>query len=263
MKEIIKNVFEINVNGKKTYGSLITEIGIDRLLSHGKDGMIIISACRDKIFSKNDNCNLLSEYEEFIKNTGVEDNEETQQMWLEDRNRREDARLKEFLRTKTNYSYTQAYGGYHDAKEEGVPDSFEPSYIIYNRDRQGRPLNFEDLRNLAMELCKEYHQDSVYLQAPGEAPIYINEKGEKVNSSSSLNFIKDDPKQMYFTTNKRKKERPHTLWGNTTAKRTVKPHRFTADISFESIMLPVGPGSIIELKQRIDKGEYLLENFRR
>ena len=243
---INESPMKINVNGQKKYGVLISEVGINRLLSHGKNGMVIISANRSEIASDNSNNDLTPEYESFLHNTNVEDNAETRKMWLDDRNKRCDVELKNFLRSKTPYAYTATYGGYHG--NDGVNDSYEPSYIIYNHDRQGKQLDFDRLKELALQLCKEFHQDSVYVQAPNEAPVYLNCNGEQINSSSSKNFKVNSDKEMFYTTNKRKK---------------TNPQRFTADIQFENVILPIGPGSLTELRARLASGEYLLEDYKK
>lgn len=258
---VIANVFEINVNGDKKYASLITEAGLNRMLSHGKNGMIIISACRSEIPSDNPNCNLVPEYEKFIQKNNLKDSEGLRKKWLNNRNKLCDAELKYELRHSA-FSYSQTYGGYHDKGKPNSEDSFEPSYVVYNYTKNGEPLNFDDLFDLALYWCEKYHQDSVYVQAPDKAPVYVNEKGDVVSSKSSKNFITNDPKQEFFTTVKRSKGNPHTVDDNTDKKQATIPQRFTADIQFENMMLPIGPGSLTELKKRTDRGEYLLTDFK-
>lgn len=242
-KSTVKTIY---VNGNKKYGKLISEIGVNRLLSHGDNGMIIISANRSEIASDNKNNDLTPEYEKFLKNTNVEDDEETRQMWLNDRNKRADNELKEFLRRETPYAYTATYGGYHGG--DGVTDVYEPSYVVYNYDRQGNPLDFDDLRNLAIELCGRLNQDSVYVKAPNEPPVYLDANGKQVNSSSSNDVKINRDNEMFYTTNKRDKN---------------NAHKFTSDIRFESLLLPIGPGSLTELRKRLSNGEYLLEDYKK
>ena len=245
-KHVIKECpLKINVNGQKKYGVLISESGINRLLSHGKNGMIIVSANRSEIASNDPKLDLSDEYNDFLENTNVHDDAETREMWLNDRNRRADAKLKEYLKNSTPYAYTATYGGYHGG--DGVKDSYEPSYVVYNYDRQGHPMNFEELLKEGLKLCKMYHQDAIFVQPPDEAPMFLNSDGEKINTSSSkaVKINRDD--EMFYTTNKRKKN---------------KPQRFTSDINFENTILPVGPGSLSELRQRLSSGEYLIEDYK-
>jgi hypothetical protein len=234
----------VEVNGQKKYGVLISEIGVIRMLSHGKNGFISISANRSKIASNNPNCDLTGQYKKFLDDTDVQDDAETREMWLNDRNRRADASLKSFIKDDTPYSYTATYGGYHGG--DGVVDSYEPSYVIYNYDRQGNPMDWEKLKALALYLCREYNQDSVYVQAPDEALVWLDCNGNRTDKGSSKNFKINRDKEEYYTTNKRKKNHPQ---------------RFTADIQFENTMLPIGPGSITELRKRLSSGEYLVEDY--
>lgn len=234
----------VEVNGQKKYGVLISEIGVIRMLSHGKNGFISISANRSKIASNNPNCDLTGQYKKFLDDTDVQDDAETREMWLNDRNRRADDSLKSFIKDKTPYSYTATYGGYHGS--DNVVDSYEPSYVIYNYDRQGNPMDWEKLKELALYLCREYNQDSVYVQAPDEAPVWLDCNGNRTDKGSSKNFKINRDKEKFYTTNKKKKNHPQ---------------RFTADIKFENTMLPVGPGSLTELRKRLSSGEYLLEDY--
>lgn len=261
VKRPISKIFEINVNGDKKYASLITEAGLNRMLSHGKNGMIIISACRSEIPSDNPNCDLMPEYKKFLQENDLEDSEELRDKWLYERNKSCDTELKKELRHSA-FSYTQTYGGYHDKGKPNSDDLFEPSYVVYNYTQRGEPLNFDDLFELALYWCKKYHQDSVYVQAPNEAPIYVNEKGDTVSSKSSKKFTLNDPNQEYFTTIKRSKGNLHTADNDPNKKRRSIPQRFTADIQFENIMLPIGPGSLTELKRRRDRSEYLLTDYK-
>lgn len=49
-------------------------------------------------------------------------------------------------------------------------------------------MNWKQLKQFAIMMCGKYKQDSVYIQAPGEAPVYMNEKGEVTSKRSSKNL---------------------------------------------------------------------------
>lgn len=233
---------DVTIFGDKMHGRRIDEGGINRILSHGKNGFMVISANRSEIKSNNPNCDLTKEYSSFLTKNNLEDSDEMKQKWLNHRNKEAYNHLYNFLRRSVNYSYTPTYGGYHG--EDAVVDSYEPSFIVYNYNKKGEPMDAENLKKVGMRLCKMFNQESFYWQAPNEPPVYLNEKGEKTNSRSSLNFKINRDNEMFYTTSKKKKR---------------NPQKFTADIQFENLVLPPRPGSLVERKMRMDRGEFIID----
>lgn len=195
----------------------LDEASLNRMLSHGKTGMVIVSSNRSDIFSDNPDTDLKDEYYKYLEDSGIDDSEDVRDKWLSARNKKADSELRKDIQA-AGYSYTPVYGGYHGS--DSVVDSFEPSYVVYNHSRNSSDGygDFKDLFDFAIAMCRKYRQDSVYVQAPGEPPMYVDCNGNKVSGRSSLDFIKNDPSQEFYTTNKRKK-------------RGI-PQRFTGDISF-------------------------------
>ena len=148
----------------------IDEVTLDRVLNkHGKDGMINISANRSDMPQE-----------------------------------RNDAKTRELIDDlkKSGYSYLPTYGGYRG--KNGVEDDYEPSFVVFNYNVDGEQRDFEQLKQFGLNLCGKYDQDSVLIKAPGQAPVYLNRNGEKVNSRESEKHWKNDPKQEYFTSFKSK-----------------------------------------------------------
>ena len=129
--------------------------------------------------------------------------------------------------------------------QETVTDSYEPSYIIYNhaRSHSNDYRDWDELKQFAIELCEKYYQDSVYVQAPDEAPVYLNRHGEVVSSNSSKNFKLNCDNEEYYTTTKRDKN---------------NPQRFTANIQFESMHCYKGAATYTERIKRTQLGEVFL-----
>lgn len=147
-----------NINRKGNYAPILLEkITFDRLMKkHGDNGFIIISA------NKND------ESEEYNV-------QKTQELIT-------DLKL-------SKYSYLPVYGGRKG--KDGV-DNYEPSFIVFNYDKNGNPKNWEQLRSLAIKLCSTYAQDSVFVQGPNESPIYLDADGKKTDSSANhISFTSD------------------------------------------------------------------------
>lgn len=147
-----------NINRKGNYApKLLEKITIDRLMKkHGDNGFVIISANRS------------DESEEYNV-------QKTKELIS-------DLKL-------SKYSYLPVYGGRKG--KDGV-DNYEPSFIVFNYDKKGNPKNWEQLRSLAIKLCSTYAQDSVFVQGPNEAPIYLDADGKKTDSSANhISFTSD------------------------------------------------------------------------
>jgi hypothetical protein len=169
MNEDVMNRF-YGIKSNRNKPVRIDEVTLDRVLKkHGNNGMINISANRsDEPQDVND------------KNT------------------------KELIRDlkRSGYSYLPTYGGYRGA--DGEEGDYEPSFVVFNYDVNGNAGDFDELRQFALTLCGKYNQDCVLIKAPGEAPIYVDSEGNKINSRESSNTWKNDPSQTYFTSFKSK-----------------------------------------------------------
>lgn len=219
----------------------LNEASINRILSHGKNGFIVISGSRDSIKAPyNKDIDLTHDYIDWLKMSGLKDSDDNESYWLSERNKQADESLQNDI-MRSPFSFTKTFGGYHPkGVQNASSDSYEPSYIVYCHDRQGNVLDFDELYKFAIEMCNKYKQDSVYIQAPNEAPNYVNGKGEKINAKSSLKFKINKDDEEYYTTQNRKKNRPH---------------RFTADIQFENMRVFNGPSSLNEGRRRRWYGE--------
>ena len=224
----------------------LSESSLNQMMDHGKTGMIIISGNRSAIDSDNPKQSLRPAFDKYINKMGGHEaidsdalyNEE--QNWLRRRNAAADKQLLQDIKN-AGYTYTPVYGGYHGSDD--VQDSYEPSYVVYNYKRSNEPADFQELEALALKLCSKYHQDSVYVQRPNQPPVYLDCDGNQVNSSSSDNFKFNRDKEQFYTTNKRDKS---------------NPQRFTSDIVFENLYIPLRPASYNENMRRLKSGEYIL-----
>lgn len=231
----------------------LAEGGVNRILAHGKDGMIIISANRSGIESYVEGNDLSAEYKQWLSLNKESDNEENRNRFLSIRNKEAEQNLKRDLQNSP-FAYSPVYGGYHGS--DGVDDSFEPSFIVYCHGKRYSTDKepFEKLYNFAIELCRKYKQDSVYVQAPNEAPVWIGQNGEKLSGISSNNFKINDFSQQYYTTINRSKRNTTDMGLET------KPQRFTADISFSECMWrKFGPSTYFDRMKRSQLGEVFLD----
>lgn len=239
----------------------IDESGLNRIMSHGKYGFIIISANRSEIYSRNEDNDLTLEYKKWCDSMNKRfDSEKNMKLWLKKRNIEEDEKLLDELKA-SKFAYSPVFGGYKGT--DNVTDKFEPSYIVYCHLKRkcDEYLDFNELYEFALYLTRKYKQDSVYIQKPYEAPIYVNGYGEKINKKESKKFIFNDYTQEYFTTTKRKGRMTHDYLdknGNPTL--DTPPQRFTADIQFESLYRMAGPSTYFDRIRRSKSGEVFLDD---
>ena len=197
---------------------LIEGITVDRLMKkHGDNGYVILSANRsdeDEDYNTKATQSLISD----LKNSG--------------------------------FAYLPSYGGYRGPDD--IVDSYEPSFIVFNYNRKGEPQDWNKLYSFALEMCGKYEQTSVYVNAPGEAPNYLNRNGKKVNKRSSKNYVKNDLSQESYTS----LSSPEEIEDNM-SKGFQVGRRFTSDIQFENGMYvnPM-PGQLSERMMR--KGEVMI-----
>lgn len=224
----------------------LSEASLNRMMDHGKTGMVIISANRSAIESSNPEQDLTDEFEKAMEKKGGVHGIDSDAMydemkdWLKQRNARADKELLKDIHD-AGFSYTPVFGGYHG--RDDVIDSYEPSYVVYSYNRDGGLIKFDYLEQFAIDMCRKYKQDSVYVQRPGEPPVYLDADGNQINSSSSDNFKFNRNQEEFFTTTSRDK---------------THPQRFTADIVFESMYINLRPASYNENMRRIKSGEYIL-----
>lgn len=227
-----------------TWARPLNEANLNRIMWHGRHGFIIISANRSSISSEyNPEIDLTSDYEDWLESQRMQDSEDSREVYLKDRNKKAEESLLNDIKS-SNYAYSKVFGGYHP-KEGDAVDSYEPSFIVYNHDRShsNNEKNWEDLKKFAIDMCAKYQQDSVYIQAPNEAPVYVNRHGQVVSSKSSQNFKFNRDEEEFYTTAKRDKN---------------NPQRFTADIQFECRYISAGPTSYVDRMKRSKNGEVFL-----
>ena len=239
----------------------IDEGGINRIMYHGQYGFIIISANRSDIYSSNPNNDLTSEYKSWCtqENEDVSD-KKNMDSWLTRRNKQENLKLLNELKA-SKYSYTPIYGGYKG--KDGVNDNFEPSYIVYAHAKgySNEKLDFGKLYEFALSLVKKYKQDSVYIQKPNEAPIYVDANGNKVSSTSSNDFKFNRDTEEFFTTKNRKKRTTQDYVDkNGNEQFETTPQRFTADIKFENMYRRASPSTLFEREKRRKLGEVFIDD---
>ena len=167
----------------------LNEMTVDRLLGkHYNNGFIIISASRGENDNQTNN-QLSKQLLNDIKNSG--------------------------------FSFVPVFGGFIENKgTENEKQVYETSYIVLNFDRNGNEKDFNALKNLAINLCKKYNQDSVLVKAPNGAPQYITQNGNvdmEFNGDVKIN----DLTQQYFSSfiktqniDKNQDNRKHTSFIN-------------------------------------------------
>ena len=238
-KKILVNEQEHNVMP-------LSESSLNQMLGHGKTGMIIISSQVSNIEREDPNLDLTAQFEKSLEQKGGIQSIDSDalydemQDWLRKRNKAADKQLRQDIQD-AGFSYTPVYGGYR-MKETGE-ESHEPSYVVYCYNRNGGLVKFDYLEQFGIEMCRKYKQESVYVQRPGEPPVYLDYNGNQVNRTSSDNFKFNRDQEEFFTTTSRDKSNPKS---------------FTADVVFENMYIPLRPGDYNENMRRRKQGEFIL-----
>ncbi|MDY5859138.1 MAG: hypothetical protein SPK09_07980 [Porphyromonas sp.] len=241
VEKVVDKVFSLPRCGLRN----LTEKSINRMLSHANNGYFCISAYRSVVFDSDvpAECSLQDEYEKYLKETGQEASKELEKEWLKERNKTAGKELEVKIQ-KAGYSYSQVYGGYKE--EGGQSETYEPSYVVYNRFRDGSVGDADKMREFAIQLAKDFKQESVLVKMPDGVEEYVNQFGQAVMRANG-NVKLNNTDEMYFTTSKRKKS---------------DHHRFTLDMEgvdglMENFYYST-PGGMSSRVIRTSKGEILL-----
>ena len=220
---------------------LLEAFNLGKIQKHGQDGFVVISANRSNVTSSNPSNDLTKPYLNWCKKKQLKPTEKSEAEFLKTRNAKADDTLLKDIRSK-GYTYSMTYGGYHGSDE--IADSYEPSFVVYNHKKSGEVSDWNELFAFAISACKKFHQDSVYVQAPNEAPNYYDANGRVVNTKSSKNFKLNRGNEEFYTTTKREKS---------------NPQRFTADIVFEGkYYKPALKHEYVDRMRRTQYGEIFL-----
>lgn len=182
--DVINNFLREYRDNTNNNGNIVSinENDIKRIIAtHSDNGYIVISPCRGGAdFGLNPKASQI-EYDKLahINKTRVKS-------MIED--------IKQ-----SGFSYTPTYGGF---KENIGTDQettvYERSFIVYNKDKRGNNLDFNNLFDFGLNMCRKYNQDSFLVQAPGEKPKYIKQDGS-VDFEFSGGKVFNDISQEYFT----------------------------------------------------------------
>lgn len=215
-----KTIFNELYNINNTYSlQTLNEETLSRIINkHGKDGFIIVSANRSGLDNETNN-----------KNT---------------KNLINDLKI-------SQYGYFPVYGGYHGT--DGVVDSYEPSFIVFNHTKNnGELTDFSDLKLFAIQMCGKYNQDSVLIKEPNTRPYYINKDGEIVGKAISDDIDLNNPNNEYYTSMIKS--------NNLDYKNPERLKRFSYPIQFECYMNPCAD-TLNELRRRKEGYGEIVFNF--
>lgn len=159
----------------------LNESNAKRVLDrHSKDGFIIVSPCRG--------------YSDF----GIDPTQKDAKQKLNTLNNKRIRKMIAIIKS-TNYSYMPVYGGFiENIGTEHEEHVYEKSFIIFNRDKDGKEVGLDSLFALGVDLATEFNQDSFLYQEPGEAPKYYNKDGSlDFECASNVEF--NDFTKQYWT----------------------------------------------------------------
>ena len=105
---------------------------------------------------------------------------------------------------ESGFRYLPVYGGYRGTN--GVEDDYEPSFLVFPYDRDGIELDFDDLEDFALDMCKKYRQESIFVLRPDEVPHYLDANGEPIEKRSSKKLFVNDLTQQFFMSFKNRED---------------------------------------------------------
>lgn len=184
VKKTLNNFLKEYRQGTRNNAKLVSinENDIKRMIaSHSDSGYIVISPCRG-----GDDFGINPKASQAEANQLAQINKE---------------RVREIIKDikASGFSYTPTYGGFIENKGTDKETTvYERSFIVYNKDREGKTGDFRELYEFGLEMCKKYNQDSFLIQAPGEKPKYITQDGT-VDMEFNGGKVFNDVSQTYFT----------------------------------------------------------------
>ena len=177
------------------------ETTINRLLNkHTDSGYVMVSACRNDWVPHDEG-----------DAAGEKKNQEM--------NNRKTEELKQDI-YDSGFQYIPVRGGFIE-QSTGVPKE-EDSFIIVNYKRRTNvpETSMNELKEIAIDLCGKYNQDSVLVVEPGKNPTYYRRDGSIDFEFDGSLTVRDNAQQFYTRLGKGRKftfiealEQPHTMNG--------------------------------------------------
>ena len=236
----------ITVNGQEKNVMPLSESSVNKMLDHGKTGMIMVSACKSEIDDTNPELSLRPAFDKYVESQGGYESIDSdalydeEQNWLTKRNKAADEELEKDIKD-AGFSYSKTYGEYKG--------EYEPSYAVYCYNRDGGLVKFDYLRQFGLGMCKKYKQESILVQGPGDPPEYLDGNGNHVDIPLTGGVKINRENEPFKTHPDRKKTGPSIT--------LTEQHAFKEYI-FENMYIPLRPASYNEKFRRIKSGEYIL-----
>lgn len=118
----------------------------------------------------------------------------------------------------SGFQFIPVQGGYHELGSEKMAVANFFIIVNYKRGSNVPVEEFAELKAIAIDLCKNYRQDSVLIVEPGKNPTYYKKDGSIDLEFGSGTNVMDNVKE-YFTRRGRgfaflfETEQPHTIMG--------------------------------------------------
>lgn len=184
----------------------VRETTINRLLNtHTESGYVMVSACR------NDWVPYMDEEDP--------DQQEVLRIKNQEMNNKKTKEIKQDI-YDSGFQYIPVRGGFIE-QNTGVAKE-EDSFIIVNYKRRSRTpeKDMTALKQLAIDLCGKYNQDSVLVVEPGKKPTYYKRDGSVDFEFSGSMTVRDNAQEFFTRLGKGRKftfleceDQPHTMNG--------------------------------------------------
>lgn len=225
---------------------LLTEKSLSRILKdHHVNGYIILYASREYIRKNGNPCELDDNMilTDLITGEIVDESDLITGQRLSAENNRRTADLRKSI-IGYNLSFLPVLGGYR--YDDGT-ESYEKSFIIFQFDRKGNPIEWSAFEKIGKKLGKEFNQESILINGTKSNPYYykIEDGSKSMEFSGNIDDWKiNDLTQSFFTALRQYDKKKYSNYSGSS-------QRFT----LENVYLAPQPDSIMSGHERCLSGE--------
>lgn len=167
---------------------ILNEKSLNRLVNdHHISGYVIMSACSELI--RNNGHNVVRHddgtLEDIETNEIISKEDLLKGQRLSAENNRRNHKLISKLIEEKHYSFLPVLGGYRYLNTGS--ELYEKSIVIFPFDRNGNPINLNDVVDFCKDQARVYNQETILINIPNEKPYYWSYKTNEVCSVFSDN----------------------------------------------------------------------------
>ena len=227
---------------------VLKEKSLNRLVNdHHITGYVIMSACSELIRNNGNNVVRLEngELKDIETNEIISEDELLKGQKLSAENNKRNKNLISKLIEEKHYSFLPVLGGYRYLGTGN--ELYEKSIVIFPFDRNGNPVDINEVVRFCKEQAKIYNQEAILINIPNHKPYYWNYKTNEIDNAFSDNVVDwniNDLTKAFFTALKQYDTKKYTNY-------VGSPQRYT----MTEVYLTSQPQTIMMAHSRSCTGE--------